>query len=358
MDQVLIGIDGGATKVAGGIIAQKEDGSFVLASEVVKVKYRSCPSFSADFHPVQNAIQLQELSSNNINLSIEEERQGIAYAEACESVIIELLNNCGAEKAKIGIGMPGTKTADKRGITVMNNGPRMPRLLDVLERRLDMAGMDHVTLMELGNDNTYCGLGELHAKTGMLKNTTHALYIGGGTGIADAIVLDGQLVPFDDISDWMPRTWQLQNDNNVSYEHLISHLGIMEQYVAMTTKNIHELKVERIYPDSILKNNKELASSFISGLAGLILERIQLLYKHKNVEFDKIVFAIRLGSLFQENKELYNQVKSTVLNSIADSDVLNKNAKQIYLDHEFMSISLLEHAPIIGAGVAAFYASE
>ena len=358
MDQILIGIDGGATKVAGGIITRNEDDAFVLANDVFKVKYRACPSYSPDFHPIQIAIQLQELSSNDLNLSIEEERQGIAYAEACESVIIELLNNCVAEKVKIGIGMPGFKTNDKRGITVMNNGPRIPRLLDVLERRLDMAGADHVPLYQLGNDNDHCGLGERYAKEGMLKNTTHALYIGGGTGIADAIVLDGQLAPFDDISDWMPRTWQLQNDNNVSYEDLISHLGIMKQYAAMTAKSIRELKIERIYPDSILKNNEELASSFISGLAGLILERIQLLYKHKNVVFDKVVFAIRLGSLFQENKELYNQVKSTVLNSIADSDVLDKNAKQIYLDHEFMSISLLEHAPIIGAGVAAFYAPK
>ena len=358
MDQVLIGIDGGATKVAGGIITRNEDGFFVLASDVVKVKYRTCPSFSPDFHPVQNAIQLKELSSNNLNMSIEEERQGIAYAETCESVIVELLNNCGAEKAKIGIGMPGTKTENKRGITIMNNGPRMPRLLDILERRLNMAGVDHVPLQELGNDNTYCGLGELHAREGVLKNTIHALYIGGGTGIADAMVLDGQLVPFDDISDWMPRSWQLVDENGVSYENRISHLGIMKQYAAVAEKSVHELKIERIYPDSILKNNEEISASFISGLAGLILERIQLLYKHKTVVFDKIVFAIRLGSLFMENEELFKQVKAKIVNDITASDVLDNTAKQMYLNHEFMVISNLEHAPIVGAGVAAFYAAE
>ena len=251
MNYNLIGIDGGATKVSGAIIKQINQNSFDLASDVTTVLIKDCPFYSTDFKPV-------EIDALQVSLSNEEERQGIAYVEACEKVVTDLIEQNQIENPNIGIGMPGLKTDNLRGIQFMNNGPRIPSILDVLEHRLAMAEIKHQPIVRLGNDSDYCGLGEFYSPNGSLRAVTNAYYIGGGTGIADVIVLDGKPVPFDEVQVWMKKTWDLKNENGISLETLISQQGIINQYAEQTGKSVIELENDGIFPAKILKENKEI----------------------------------------------------------------------------------------------------
>lgn len=358
MNQVLIGIDGGATKVAGALVIRDEKGNYKLDSEVIQVKYHDCPSYSAKFQPIKIDIQIKEAATGLLNLNIKEERQGIAYAEACEQVIIELFNEQKSDNTLIGLGMPGMKSPDKKGIEIMNNGPRIPRFLDVLNRRLEMAEITGTTIRSLGEDNDHCGLGELYSEKGSFKKVKNGLYIGGGTGIADAIILEGKHIPFSTIRDWMPRTWQINDEAGLSYEYLTSHSGIMKQYAEITGKSVHDLKTQHIYPDKILQENDRIAKRFIISLTGLILKRIHLLYKHKTLVFEKVICALRLGTLLQKNSELFNQIQINIWKEISESETLDGDAKRKYLENELLIISHLIHAPIIGAGVNACHAAQ
>ena len=351
MNYNLIGIDGGATKVSGAIIKQINQNSFDLASDVTTVLIKDSPFYSTDFKPV-------EIDALQVSLSNEEERQGIAYVEACEKVVTDLIEQNQFENPNIGIGMPGLKTDNLRGIQFMNNGPRIPSILDVLEHRLAMAEIKHQPIVRLGNDSDYCGLGEFYSPNGSLRAVTNAYYIGGGTGIADAIVLDGKPVPFDEVQVWMKKTWDLKNENGISLETLISQQGIINQYAEQTGKSVIELENDGIFPAKILKENKEIEIQFVETIAYLFKDRIHSLFVEKNQIFDRIVIGLRLGKLLNNNSELLDSIIKLLLNQISKSVILDPTAQDHYLQKNFIVISELNHAPIIGAGVDAYYATQ
>lgn len=353
LHKILIGIDGGATKAAAAIVASDDHGFFDVKDNVIQMRYEDCPSYSSDFLPVKIDQQLVEEKQHTIHLSIQEERQGLAYIEAVEKILLELLKKSDDSPVCIGIGMPGIKTANKHGITVMNSGPRIPRFLDLLEYRLKLLNIDHYTLNGLGEDSYFCGLGEKHHRYGNFSNVNFALFIGGGTGIADAIVLEGVLTPFEQINTWFPKTWQMINPDGISFETLISHSGIMKLYSQKTGITMKELDHSRIYPDRILKENNECRMTFIHGLSTLIVLRAESLFQQYYCGFEKIVCALRLGTMLEQDPDLFHAVKDMLSGAIKNSVKLSDTMKQWYLERDFLVISKLKNSPIIGAGVFA-----
>lgn len=349
-----IGIDGGATKVSAGLVSKNENNFFTLDSKPVSVTIRACPSFSSQFYPVSMDTQLDEQSTNSLNLSIEEERQGIAYAEACESALSKINAVTPLKDVPIGIGMPGIKTENKSGISVMNNGPRMPRFLDVLNRRLSMAEFPIRQITILGDDNYYCGLGEIFSEKGSLKNATNALYIGGGTGVADAIVLDEKLVNFETVQDRLKKTWEIMQPNGQSLESLISQKGLMEIKANTLNMSVDQLIEKGLFPEVFLQDDLELAESFASNLSWLIHFRLATFGEMFSQKvFDKIVLGQRLGHMLNSNDSLWTVVQEKTRNRITDSSKLNPKIKDHYLNSDFLILSLLTEAPIIGAAAAA-----
>lgn len=349
-----IGIDGGATKISAGIVRKVDSLTYTLDSEPVAVEIKKCPSFSQEFQPVSIERQLDEYDSGSHQLSIEEERQGIAYAEACELVLSKISELKPIDDLSIGLGMPGMKTGDNQGISVMNNGPRMPRFLDVLNRRLSMAEFPARKIKMLGNDNNYCGLGEVFSENGLLRNIKNGLYIGGGTGIADALVLDGKLVPFESVKNQFKRTWEISNQDSVSIESLISQSGLMNLKAKTTGQSVSELEKNKIFPDSFLGIDEEITSTFLSNLAWLIHHRIcTFAGNFKQSMFDRIVLGQRLGIMLNKKPDLLKTVIKNVKAAISDSSNLNQDVKNHYLNSDFIKTSNLIHAPIIGAAVDA-----
>lgn len=348
-----IGIDGGATKISAGIVRKFDTDNYGLESEPVFVGVKNCPSYSRDFSPVSIERQLAAHESDSLQISIEEERQGIAYAEASESVLFNLSEGTSIEKLPIGFGMPGMKTKDRRGISVMNNGPRMPRFLNVLNRRLTMAHLPVSNIETIGDDNNYCGLGEFYSIDGALRNVTNGLYIGGGTGIADAIVLDGKPVPFETVENRLEKTWKISTPGGVSIESLISQNGLMKLKADATGKTVHQLEDKGIFPESFLNEDDEISALFVSNLAWLFHYRISTFANKFNQRvFDRIVMGQRMGLMLEHNTELFESIQGRIITSISDSADLSRELKDHYLNSDFLKTSTLIHAPIIGAAVS------
>jgi hypothetical protein len=224
----LIGIDGGATEVRTHhvvIEGSPPDAVFRLGEASASRTYERV----VGFRPVDPAEQFRQRGA--VQLSPVEVEQGRCYVRAaCESVR-DVARQLGQRRVLIGMGMPGLKTADGRGIEIINNGPRIPDFLDDLEQGLHDADLELAApIFRLGSDADYCGMGEEYARDGMFRDVQNAYYLGGGTGLADAMKLMGRLVPFDEAKPWIQKAWQIPSSLGPTFEKLASAQGMSTVY--------------------------------------------------------------------------------------------------------------------------------
>ncbi|MCP4589967.1 MAG: hypothetical protein GY842_04430, partial [bacterium] len=156
-DCVLIGVDGGATETRAHVVCHNDSTSppsFQLGVESASRTYATLP----DFSPLPVAEQLDQRSPGDLRLTQQESRQGALWVSAAAEAVVEVVRTCGARRALVGMGMPGLKTADGRGICVINNGPRIPDYLESFERQMAELGIELAApVAVLGSDADYCG---------------------------------------------------------------------------------------------------------------------------------------------------------------------------------------------------------
>jgi predicted NBD/HSP70 family sugar kinase len=389
---ILIGIDGGATKVSGWTIRiEPPEPSFSLGTVHFEREYSEYPTFQATFAPVDLTVQLQEWQSGQIRLTPEEERQGTAYMEACADVISAIATHYPAQPLVVGIGMPGLKTADGRGVAVLANGPRLPYFADLVEQRLEAAGVSLAApIAKLGSDADYCGIGEEYATKGLFADVQNAYYLGGGTGAADALKLRGKLVPLDRTKAWLAKTWELVNERGQSLERFASSGGIQAVYSQYSGHSPAHLNRERIYPPQIAQRAQAGEPAAVRTfadisryLAELLFERITTIYSgwhgwfsfrnpdrpalHPDHEYrgtllDRIIIGQRLGELW-EHPAAEAHLKQPLLDHLSRLLVttprLDETARKHYLrgnrfNPQLIAVSRLREAPALGAGIDAY----
>ena len=103
---VIIGVDGGATKVSSWVIQREQNGQFALTEIHSERIYREYPEYNPEFIPIDLHRQLKEKEADRISLTRAEKQQGKAYLNACADTIIEATQKAHAQKVLIGIGMP------------------------------------------------------------------------------------------------------------------------------------------------------------------------------------------------------------------------------------------------------------
>jgi len=387
-DILLIGIDGGATKVSGWeIIYDEQAKTFQMGQLNSSKSYNEIPGFLPDFNPVPVQDQFAQRDEGSILPNDDELQQEAVYVEACAQVIEELCKNNPDRKILAGIGMPGLKTEDRRGIAIVANGPRMINYSDLLEKRLALKNIEFAApVHHLGSDADYCGIGENYSAEGAFRTVQNAYYLGGGTGVADALKLNGELVPFDLTKDWLAKTWEMKSADGRSLERFTSVGGMQAVYAEISGRKVSELNEQNIYPLQIAElaekgdaAAKEMTSLAAENLSLLLFERISSLYsgsqgvlefvnpsrpqlneEHpylKNL-FDCIIIGQRLGDLFEaeSGKQVIRKpVMDKLSEMISNSDVLDAKAKQHYSNLDKIVItSSLREAPALGAGVDAF----
>lgn len=386
---LLLGIDGGATKVSGwNVIVNEKKNNFLLGEFSSNYSYSEIPGYISNFVPVEIPIQLNERDRNTYTIGKEEKQQASVYIEACAQVIKSIVKQTGIKQVVVGLGMPGLKTNDKRGISVLNNGPRMIDYAEQLETKLIDAGISLVApIAHIGSDADYCGIGENYSEKGMFKDIENGYYLGGGTGVADSLKINKQLLPFDNTKDWLAKTWEMKSTDGRSLERFTSAGGLQAVYAEIAGKDVSELNTKGIYPLQIAELSargkpeaKKMIQLAVDNISHLLYERITSLYagsrntfkfvnpnrpilssKHPFLSglFERIIIGQRLGELFESDYGI-SEVRKPVLNQldqlIQNATVLDEKAKLHYrnLDTLVMS-SKLREAPVIGAGIDAYF---
>ncbi|NQV14528.1 ROK family protein [bacterium] len=389
-DIILIGIDGGASKV----LVHKVDiltnpMRFVALKPFIEVTYNSSEFNNPKFKPISLTRQLMERKKDGMEQTNKEANQEKAILQSFIKAIRTILGNKVNKDVVVGIGLPGLKTADKRGISAMANGPRMPKFLSNLEKELKKEDIPSMhSIYAIGSDADYCGLGEQWGDDGGMRGISSAYYFGVGTGIADAMLLDGKSVAFDDCYSWIAKTWEMLVSKDESYEDLLSAKGIQTNYGKLVGKSLDDMEEEEIYPWQIYEyalNEDEAALAVTSktakALSELFYHRIrtlavgapetQLLIEDRILEteheylgkiFDRIVVGQRLGDIWDfkdfipllldpVNEKLGRMIHSSDLPAEIKSAYLTKTNR---LRDDLIINSELRHAPALGAAVDAY----
>ena len=387
-EYIIIGIDGGGSKVSAGIIESSDLSTFTFKS-LSQQFYNERSEFNSDFSPVAMDIQLNEYNKEEYNITKDEVLQGNAIIESFHNSII----NLNIEKPILmGIGMVGLKTKDLRGIGAIANGPRMPKFCIQLENALHKSNIHlHKPIQYIGSDADNCGIGEEYGKDGLFKDIQNAYYIGGGTGTADALKLKNELIPLDNISSWIAKTWEILNENNISMEQYTSLQGIQSIYSSYSEIPINKLCDESIYANEIFSRaleNEQAAlltcADITKYMSILIVERIETVFsgwqnkfellnpKHsvldnnhpyKNNLLERIIIGQGLGKLFHLSKNtplLWDPLHNNIYNMIQKSRVLPSKAKNFFFENGtlkkgFIMTSNLVNSAILGAGITAIY---
>lgn len=393
-DLLIVGIDGGATKVSGWTAVRKNDGTFELGDLNVQKKYSEYDYYDPKFVPVEIKIQLKEMDEG-IHLTDDEKRQGLAYMYAAADVIIELVKANPGKDVIAGIGMPGLKTKDKRGISALANGPRLPEYATIIENRISLNDVSLASPIDhLGSDADYCGLGEEYSSQGQFRGVENSYYLGGGTGVADALKLRGKLIPFDAIKPWMAKAWEMKADSGKSMERYCSAAGIQSIYSENAGVPVADLNENEIYAPQIIDKAIQEEKAAVKTmkdvsyyLAELLFERMTTLYggsqgkfefvnpargrliphhPYKGTLLDHIIIGQRLGDYLEESRgknQMWEPMIRHLSELIAENEGLTKEFKEHYFkgntfNENRIVLSKLREAPAMGAAVDAWLSRE
>jgi hypothetical protein len=389
-DHLIIGIDGGATEVKAHEVTcarpEAADG-FALGPASASRKYERLAAFA----PVPVADQIKQREANRIEFAPGEVEQGRLWIAAAAACVADIVKSADKRPVIIGMGMPGLKTPDGRGINAINNGPRMPGFLDDLQRLLSEAGVSLASpIAALGSDADYCGLGEQYAETGLLRDVENAYYVGCGTGIADAMKLGGKLVPFDAAKPWLQKSWQLPSSLGPTFEKLISAKSLNDVYHAMLRGTLAGLPASGIperFPEVEALQGRVVAVGVMDNaallLAELLFERLSTIFAgraeaphrgpaylqlskdhpYRGTVLDRMIIGQRLGAIYaaDDYRKLFGSKVDAYLGAMIgqsgatelDARFLTPNGR---LRDGLLRGSTLRAAPAIGAAVAAMQA--
>ena len=276
-DLFFAGIDCGATKVMVQSSLLDDRSNKITPDKFQKEYfYSDDEKWKVDFIQKPLAEQRIEYSDDNICLTDTEIDQG--------NVIIEIVNKAISDinDHNIGLCFPGIKNKD--GIVIMANGPRIPDFKNRVKK-----------IDAIYNDSDCCVIGEWRSTIGKLQDAENCIYIGGGTGIADGIVINGKMVDFNIVHD-VKRSWELTIQTGETVESCLSPAGMIERYNRSTGSNIStilELSQQKDFINVIHKAK--------DAFTVLIDNRVQF-FKQNNVDIQKIVIGQRLGT-FLENED-------------------------------------------------------
>jgi hypothetical protein len=220
-----IGVDAGATKALAVAVTRGRGGAVHVVARSRRMPYPRVHGF----RPVPLERQLEEAAAQRARLTDAERQQGHAIVGTVGRAIARVLRT--GVPARIGFCLAGLKTDDGAGVSVWANGPRMPSFAAELCHELDRLGIarPHMAL-PLSSDGYCSGLGEDAGPRGRLRSVRNAYYAGAGTGVAEALKLEGRVIPLDEAAQWFPKAWQIPWASGGTAEGAVSAHGLMRRY--------------------------------------------------------------------------------------------------------------------------------
>lgn len=284
-ENLLVGIDCGASKILS--VTAKIDYELDLiipVGKTIEEAYSLDPNWNKTFKPVPIKTQLEEFNNQKIKLTNDEISQGNVILNHLEQFLKR------SNKNKISICYPGLKSKD--GVFAMINGPRIPKLIKKLNN-----------FKYFYNDSDCCTIGEWKSSIGKMNNIKNGIYIGGGTGIADGLIMNGKLIDFHK-SAKIKRSWQIRHKGR-TIESFLSPSGMIKNFNQRFNRNI--MTLDEFIND---KYSLEILIDASYAFSELIKDRIKI-FNSKGYYPEIIVIGQRLG-LFMGN--LDEKIKDIFLN--------------------------------------------
>jgi predicted NBD/HSP70 family sugar kinase len=290
---LLLGLDGGATKILAQTCTIDPRSSLIIPKEEYhESNYRDSHKFNSGFIPIDLAQQKKEAKENNYSFSDQEINQSASVIET----IVKVIESSAKEKtiSKVGLCFPGIKTANYDGISIMANGPRNINMLSMINKMLKPKLDRKISIKTIYNDSECCVIGEWKSSIGKLRDCKNAIYVGGGTGIADGIILNNKIVDKD-----IERSWELIMPSGESVEQCLSLGGMLSQWNNEKEKPIQA--IVSLFDHAVSGNN--FANSIIEKAEkafDFLIERRMEFFQSHNSKPEKIVIGQRLGNLLTE----------------------------------------------------------
>ncbi len=277
VDNILFGIDCGATKVmAQSAFYNKKSKVISPGKENLEFNYSDSINWDSYFAPKSIETQKNELNYGQVKIGRDEKKQAEVIVETIELALTKI------KSKNYGICYPGIK--NDKGIVLMANGPR---IMDFFQR---------FPMIESLYDDSYCCLmGEINSSIGKIKNQKNIMYIGGGTGIADGIIMNNKVINFDKYPS-LKKSWQILVNSKGTIESCLSPKGIIQKWNNKSTDKIYSLfdleKVPESFP--LFKDASE-------AFAKLIKDRIKF-FKNHSYDLKKVIIGQRLGVFLKNCK--------------------------------------------------------
>jgi len=269
----IVGVDGGATSARACRVERTPAGLRVLAASPTRVH-----PLSPGFVPV-----LREAAHSP--RALREHQLARAWSASLAEAALDVL---GQGPLVLGVAMPGLKTADGRGLAWLANGPRAPDFLDQLEACLaPRVEAWAAPAQGLFSDAVAAAEGERAAVGGRLVGVRHGWYLGGGTGVGEAAVLEGRALALDDPRLGWPRAWEL-DAGGATFEARLSMAGLVERCGGFPEARPDDARV------------REVLAAAARDLA-LLLERRAADWRAAGLgELERVVVGQRLGALLAD----------------------------------------------------------
>ena len=187
---------------------------------------------------------------------------------------------------------------EKDGISIMANGPRNPYMLKELNENIAKNIGLNIKLKKIYDDSLSCVNGERFSPKGKLKEVSDAIYIGGGTGIADGILHNKKLIDLS-MYENLKKSWEIIMPNGDTIEECMSLAGLCKKWEKRKPISIELLN--DLFDKASEKH--EMASDIIetAGQAfQLLIDERMNFFKAYNRFPEKIVIGQRMGQILKK----------------------------------------------------------
>ena len=294
-DKHILGIDGGASKVFSQLYIFKDNNTVIDQSDKYECRYYEINGHNQSFSPVSLNVQKKEMKDNTYKIGSDEKMQAGIVVKA----IMKSIEYFAKDKIDhLGFCFPGIKMKEKDGISIMANGPRNPYMLKELNENIAKNIGLNIILKKIYDDSLSCVNGERFSPKGKLKEVSDAIYIGGGTGIADGILYNKKLIDLS-MHKNLKKSWEIIMPNGDTIEECMSLAGLCKKWEKR--KHISIELLNDLFDKASAKH--EMATDIIetAGKAFQLLidERINF-FKAYNRFPEKIIIGQRMGQILKK----------------------------------------------------------
>ena len=345
----LVGVDGGASTVRAWPVVARGPGTLAV-EEVPLPRHR-------DFTPLPLARQLALLGTEPLRLPAPEAAAAALVRERTLEAVVEAAGPTPLPLV-LGVCMPGLTDEAGQSVLVVRNGPRLPRFLDGLVAGLAARGLEVLRPPpRIVADGRAAGWGEEVAPHGRLRDVQNALYVAGGTGVAEALKRDGAFPRADEVRRWLEPAWRLRAVDGTTYEDLISMAGINASFHARRgTAEGPRVEEAARSGDETARRALEIAAEH---LADFLFTRLETLHRHGEPDRDGAIERIVLGQRTADldtDAELAAWFANPLRNHLAkrlldaeDSEMQGAYLEGNELRSTLLVSSTLHAAPALGA---------